>query len=139
MYQRIVLVGNLGRDPELRYTPNGQAVTNLSVASNRRYTDSSGQRREETIWFRVSVWGNQAEVVNQYLRKGRQVLVEGRLVPDENGNPRVWTRQDGTPSASFEVSALTVRFLGGRAEAEAVGPETGESAADIEAEEDIPF
>ncbi len=139
MYHRIILVGNLGRDPELRYTPSGQAVCNLSVASNRRYTDSNGQQREETIWFRVSVWGRQAETVNQYLRKGRQVLVEGRLIADENGNPRIWNRQDGTPAASFEVSAQTVRFLGGRAEADAAPGEVETSAAAPAEEEDIPF
>ncbi len=100
MFQKVILVGNLGRDPELRYTPSGQAVTNLSVASSRKYTDSSGQQRDETIWFRVSVWGKQAETVNQYLRKGRQVLVEGRLVGDENGNPRIWTRQVRPPVRS---------------------------------------
>ncbi|HEY69827.1 MAG TPA: single-stranded DNA-binding protein [Anaerolineae bacterium] len=136
MYQRIVLAGNLGRDPEMRYTPSGQAVTNLSVATNRTYTDSSGEQVKETVWFRVSVWGRQAESCHQYLRKGRQVLVEGRLIGDENGNPRIWTRQDGTPGASFEVNAQTVRFLGGRDDAD-VDFEGGPSAP--ESEDDIPF
>jgi single-strand DNA-binding protein len=139
MYHRIILVGNLGRDPELRYTPSGQAVCNLSVATNRRYTDSNGQQRDETIWFRVSVWGRQAETVNQYLRKGRQVLVEGRLIADENGNPRIWNRQDGTPAASFEVSAQVVRFLGGRADAEVPAGEVEAPGAAPAEEEDIPF
>ncbi len=140
MFQKIILVGNLGRDPEMRYTPSGQAVTNLSIATNRRYTDSSGESRDETIWFRVSVWGKQAESVNQYLRKGRQVLVEGRLVGDENGNPRIWTRQDGTPGASFEVSAQTVRFLGGKVDVDSfvAGPEE-ETGASPESMNDIPF
>ncbi len=137
MYHKIVLVGNLGRDPELRYTPSGQAVTNLSVATNRRFTDSSGEQRDETVWFRVSVWGRQAETVNQYLRKGRQVLVEGRLTPDENGNPRIWTRQDGSPAASFEVSAQTVRFLGGREDAASFA--TAGEMAGPETEDEIPF
>ncbi len=136
MYHRIILVGNLGRDPEMRYTPSGQPVTNLSVATNRTYTDSSGSQVKETVWFRVSVWGKQAETCHQYLRKGRQVLVEGRLVADENGNPRVWTRQDGTPGASFEVTAQTVRFLGTRADAE---PGTAEPGETPQSEEDIPF
>ncbi len=136
MYHRIILVGNLGRDPEMRYTPSGQPVTNLSVATNRTYTDSSGTQVKETVWFRVSVWGKQAEACHQYLRKGRQVLVEGRLVADENGNPRVWTRQDGTPGASFEVTAQTVRFLGTRADAELGTAEPGETP---QSEEDIPF
>jgi single-strand DNA-binding protein len=139
MFQKVILVGNLGRDPEMRYTPAGQAVTNLSIATNRRYTDSSGEMRDETVWFRVSVWGKQAEAANQYLRKGRQVLVEGRLVGDENGNPRIWTHQDGTPGASFEVSAQTLRFLGGRAEADAFGMDSAGMGGALETADDIPF
>ncbi|MFN2147021.1 MAG: single-stranded DNA-binding protein [Anaerolineales bacterium] len=138
MFHTIIVVGNLGRDPEMRYTPSGQAVTNLSVATSRKYTDSSGELRDETIWFRVSVWGRQAETVNQYLRKGRQVLIEGRLVPDENGNPRIWNRQDGSPAASFEISAQTVRFLGGRDDSGYDASEGGPSST-VESEDDIPF
>jgi single-strand DNA-binding protein len=138
MFHTVIVVGNLGRDPEMRYTPSGQAVTNLSVATSRKYTDSSGEQRDETIWFRVSVWGRQAETVNQYLRKGRQVLIEGRLVPDENGNPRIWNRQDGSPAASFELSAQTVRFLGGRDDAAYESSENGSSST-VESEDDIPF
>jgi single-strand DNA-binding protein len=138
MFHKIILVGNLGRDPEMRYTPSGQAVTNLSVASNRTYTDGAGNQIKETIWFRVSVWGKQAESCQQYLKKGRQVLVEGRLVPDENGNPRIWNRQDGTPAASFEVTAQTVRFLGGREADSGFG--AGEGPGGLpETEDDIPF
>jgi single-strand DNA-binding protein len=139
MFHKVILVGNLGRDPEMRYTPSGQAVTNLSVATNRSYTDSSGSQVKETVWFRVSVWGKQAESCHQYLRKGRPVLVEGRLNPDENGNPRIWNRQDGTPAASYEVTAQTVRFLGGRDEGGGVGTEEGEAPAGAPTEEDIPF
>jgi single-strand DNA-binding protein len=138
MFHTVIVVGNLGRDPEMRYTPSGQAVTNLSVATSRKYTDSSGELRDETIWFRVSVWGRQAETVNQYLRKGRQVLIEGRLVPDENGNPRIWNRQDGSPAASFELSAQTVRFLGSREDATYDSGDSGSSSA-VETEDDIPF
>lgn len=117
MYQKLVIVGNLGNDPEMRYTPSGQAVTNLSIATNRRWTSGDGQQQEETIWFRVSVWGKQAEVCNQYLSKGRQVLIEGRLTADkETGGPRIWTDQNGNPRASYEVTAFEVRFLGGRAD-----------------------
>jgi single-strand DNA-binding protein len=140
MFHKVILVGNLGRDPEMRYTPGGQAVTTLSVASNRSYTDSSGNQVKQTIWFRISVWGKQAESCHQYLRKGRQVLVEGRLNPDDNGNPRIWNAQDGTPRASFEVTAETVRFLGtgGRDEGAAGGEE--ESLGPGPASEDeIPF
>src|SRR5512139_1802658 len=112
MYHTIIIVGNLGRDPEMRYTPSGQAVTNFNVATNRQYTSSDGQQVKETIWFRVSAWGKQAETCNQYLRQGSRVLVEGRLIPDPaSGGPRIYTRQDGSSGSSFEVSAATVRFL----------------------------
>jgi single-strand DNA-binding protein len=119
MYHTIIIVGNLGRDPEMRYTPSGQAVTNLNVATSRQYTGSDGNQVKETIWFRVSAWGKQAETCNTYLKKGSKVLVEGRLVPDAaTGGPRIWTKQDGTAGASFEISANTVRFLSSRGEGE---------------------
>ena len=142
MYHTIIIVGNLGRDPEMRYTPSGQAVTNFSVATNRKYTNSDGQSVEETIWFRISAWGKQAEVCNQYLRKGSKVLVEGRMVADSStGGPRIWNRQDGTPAASFEVSASTVRFLSSRVEDEGT-VQADEFTTDrqvSETDEEIPF
>jgi single-strand DNA-binding protein len=119
MFQTIILAGNLGRDPEMRYTPSGQAVTSFSVATNRQYTNNNGETVKETIWFRVSVWGKMAETCNQYLKKGSKVLVEGRLTADAaTGGPRIWNGQDGSPRASFEVSAQTVRFLSSRNENE---------------------
>lgn len=146
MYQRLVLVGNLGRDPEMRYTPNGTAVTTFPVATSRRWTDASGQLKEETAWFRVSVFGKQAETCNQYLAKGRKVLVEGELVVDEKtGGPRVYTRKDGTAGASFEVRGNTVRFLTPKGEAEGPGHGGVGSVSPIPAdagpvgEEDLPF
>ena len=138
MFQKVILVGNLGRDQEMRYTPGGQAVTNFSVATNRRYTDSSGETRDETVWFRISAWGKQAETCNQYLKKGSRVLVEGRLNGDENGNPRMWTGQDGSPRASFEVTSQNVRFLSGRDEG-SIGGDEGGSAAAPPPDDDIPF
>jgi single-strand DNA-binding protein len=135
MYHTLIIVGNVGRDPEMRYTPAGQAVTSFSVATNRQYTTSGGEQVKETIWFRVSTWGKQAEVCNQYVRKGTKVLIEGRLTPDKaTGGPRVWTKDDGTASASFEVTAGTVRFLSSRGE----GEQHDEHPAAV-AEEDIPF
>ena len=115
MYQRLTIIGNLGRDPEMRYLPDGTAVTNFSLATNRSWNDKqTGERQEETTWFRVSTWGRQAELANQYLAKGRRVLIEGRLQGDpDSGSPRLWTRQDGTIAASFEVRALNMQFLGG--------------------------
>lgn len=130
MYHTIIIVGNLGRDPEMRYTPSGQAVTTMNVASNRQYTGSDGNLVKVTIWFHVSVWGKQAEACSQYLKKGSKVLIEGRLTPDPTtGGPRIWTRQDGSAGASFEVNAATVRFLTSRGEAEAGAAEAGAAEA----------
>lgn len=139
MYHQITIVGYLGNDPDMRFTPNGQAVTSFSVASSRKYTNNSGQQIDETTWFRISVWGAQAESCNQYLAKGRPVLVIGRLRPDpQTGSPRVFTRQDGSMGSSYEVTAITVRFLpGGRSTGsyqEDLGDETGGVETD-----DIPF
>lgn len=140
MYQKLVIVGNLGGDPEMRYTPSGQAVTNFSVATNRRWSDNSGNQQEETVWFRVSVWGRMAEVCNQYLSKGRQVMVEGRLRPDpETGNPRIWTDQNGQPKASYEMVGLEVKFLGGRGEGGYSDANGGAQEAPGIAEDEIPF
>jgi single-strand DNA-binding protein len=142
-FHTLVLVGNVGRDPEMRYAPNGQPVTNFSVASNRQYTGNNDQVVKETLWFRITTWGKQAEVCNQYLKKGSKVLIEGRLTADPaTGGPRVYDKKDGSSGASFEVNASTVRFLsshengngngGGSHEAEAfAAPDNGG--------EDIPF
>lgn len=141
MYHTLIIVGNLGKDPEMRYTPAGQAVTSFSVASSRQYTAGNGEQVKETIWFRVSVWGKMAEICNQYLKKGAKVLVEGRLSPDKNtGGPRVWQTSDGKPASNFEVTANTVRFLG-KNEKDGGMVETaqdlGGSASPVD--EDMPF
>ncbi len=136
MFHRVILLGNLGSDPVMRYTPNGTPVTNFNVATNERWVDQSGETQERTTWWRVTVWGKQAEICNEYLSKGRQVLVEGTLVADPNtGGPRIWTDQSGNPRASFEVRARVVRFVGGRGEAPGAvaGVELPEN------EEDLPF
>jgi single-strand DNA-binding protein len=138
MYHTIIIVGNLGKDPEMRYTPSGQAVTSFSVASSRQYTGQNGQKVKETIWFRVSAWGKQAETCNQYLRKGSKVLVEGRLTADPvTGSPKTFTRQDGTTGSSFEIYANTVRFMSTRTEGEGEGG--GSEFPEGDAGEDIPF
>jgi single-strand DNA-binding protein len=113
-YQRITLVGNLGRDPEMRYLPNGNPVTNFTLATNRSYT-SNGEKVKETTWFRISAWNKLAEICNQYLKVGSKVLVEGKLKPDENGSPRSWIK-DGVSYASYEVTASEVLFLDSRSE-----------------------
>lgn len=140
MYQKLIIVGNLGSAPEMKYMPDGQAVTNLSVACNRRWNDkTSGEQQEEVTWFRVSVWGRQAEAANQYLEKGRQVLIEGRLRPDPNtGGPRLWTRNDGSVGASFEVVADRVQFLGGNGNGNGNGRSQTDADPTYEGD-DIPF
>jgi len=139
MYQHVVIVGNLGRDPEMRYTPSGTQVTSFNVATNRKYTGSDGQQVKETTWFRVSVFGKQAEACATYLKKGSPCLVEGRLTPDpQTGAPRIWQRQDGTAGASFELFATTVRFLSARGEGGAPAPESVDEAP-VGSEEEIPF
>ncbi len=143
MYQTIIIVGNLGRDPEMRYTPSGQAVTSFSVATNRQYTTNNGEKVKETTWFRISAWGRLAETCSQYLHKGSKVLIEGRLTPDPaTGGPRIWTGQDGAPRASYEVTAQTVRFLSTRNEPGVGGGSfagAGTSAPMDAGDDDIPF
>ncbi len=119
MYQQITLVGNLGRDPEMRYTASGVAVTNFSVATSRSWT---GQRQEKTVWFRVAAWRGLAETCNQYLTKGQRVLVVGEVE-----EPSTWTDQEGNTRASLEVTARTVRFLNTRAESEALAGGWGQA------------
>lgn len=135
MYSKTIVVGHLGRDPEMRYTPNGQPVTSFSVASTRRWTGQDGTQQEKTTWFRVTAWGKLGELCNQYLAKGRLVLVEGDI------EASAWKSQDGEPRASLELTARNVRFLGGR---DMVAPVPGGAGrADMEGpmieEEEIPF
>lgn len=122
---KVLLIGNLGSDPEMRYTPNGAAVCDFRMAVNRRYTTGDGEQREETEWFRVTCWGRLAETVNQYLQKGRKAYVEGRI------SSSAYTDKDGQPRASLEVTAETVSFLdsAGAAYGEANGPPQNRGAA----------
>jgi single-strand DNA-binding protein len=142
-YHTIIITGNLGRDPEMRYTPSGQAVTNFSIAVNESFTNNNGERVKRTIWFRITAWGKQAEICNQYLKKGKMVLVEGRVTADPNtGGPRVWSGQDGQPRSSFEISAQTVRFLSSGRDGEGgdMPPQGGVfESAEMPPEDDIPF
>lgn len=138
-YQKLIIVGNLGRDPEMRYMPDGTPVTTLSIATSRKWNNPDGSQGEETTWFRVTAWRKTAEIAAQYLTKGRQVMIEGRLTPDKaTGGPKIWTRQDGTAGASFEVTADRLVLLGGRGDA-AAAPGTAEAPEEYEVEGDIPF
>ena len=109
MFQKLIIVGRVGNEPTMKYTTDGKAVTTFSVAASNR--------KDETVWFRVSTWDKQAETCNQYLHKGSKVLVEGALKADAQGNPRTYERKDGGGwAASFEVVASSVKFLSGKDE-----------------------
>jgi single-strand DNA-binding protein len=103
---KVILVGRLGQNPEVRYTPSGAAVANFSIATHEAWQDKSGQKQERTEWHRIVVWGKTAENCNQYLTKGRQVYVEGRL------QTRQWQDKEGQTKYTTEVQAQTVQFLG---------------------------
>jgi len=157
MYHKVTIIGNLGQDPEMRYTPSGTAVTNFSVATTERISKEAtpecpdgwkesynGRNWELTTWWRVAAWRQLAETCNQFLTKGSQVYVEGVVNGTaENGvrNPRVWTGSDGVPRASFELTARLVKFLGGRGGTVGVTGEEGpeEPPPGFVEENEIPF
>lgn len=145
-FNKITLVGNLGRDPELRYTPQGTPVCNFTMATNERRKDKSGEFQDQTTWFRVTLWGRQAETASQYLAKGRPVYIEGRLRVEE------WNDRDGRQRYTLEVHATDMQFIGGRGDEQSQptgktsdrpasydrsSPDEG-SGPDI-SDEDIPF
>ena len=113
---KVILIGRLGQNPELRYTQGGTSVSNFSLATNENWTDKSGQRQERTEWHRVVAWGKTAELCSQYLTKGRQVYLEGKL------QTRQWEDQNGQKRYTTEIQATSVQFLGGRDAASAPGP-----------------
>ncbi|HEX8179725.1 MAG TPA: single-stranded DNA-binding protein [Pyrinomonadaceae bacterium] len=138
-FNKIILVGNLGRDPELRYTPQGTPVCSFTLATNERRKDRAGEAQDVTTWFKVTLWGRQAETASQYLAKGRPVYIEGRLRVEE------WTDRDGRQRHTLEVNATDMQFIGGRGEETSSG--RGEPGAgnrneapepDI-SDDDIPF
>ncbi len=150
-FNKIIIVGNLGRDPELRYTPQGVAVCNFSLATNEKKRDKSGELQDVTTWFRVTLWRNQAENANKYLTKGSPVYIEGRLGLEE------WTDRDGKSRYTLEVQGTEMHFIGGGARneeysgdspsaAEFAGPSDRSGAATASApapspsgDDDIPF
>ena len=142
-FNKIILVGNLGRDPELRYTPQGTPVCSFSLATNERRRDrTTGENNDITTWFRVTLWGRQAETASQYLTRGRPVYIEGRLRVEE------WTDRDGKQRHTLEVHATDMQFIGGGArsdEGAATPAKAAAAAADSQpertdlSEDDIPF
>lgn len=142
-FNKIILVGNLGRDPELRYTPQGTPVCSFTVATNEKRKDKTGETQDVTTWFRVTLWGRQAETASQYLTKGRPIYVEGRLRLEE------WTDRDGKQRFTLEVHATDMQFIGGGRTDEAAGAtaagssrapatERQQSEPDL-SDDDIPF
>ncbi|GIK74179.1 MAG: hypothetical protein BroJett021_31670 [Chloroflexota bacterium] len=138
MYQQITLIGNLGRDPEMRYTPTGVPVTSFTVAVNRRWTGQDGQQQDKTTWFRVTAWRKLAENASQYLTKGSKVLVVGTVE-----DPQAYIDREGQPRASLEVTAQDIRFLSTRGEG--MEPHVSSGGAAVAepgpgmSDEDIPF
>jgi single-strand DNA-binding protein len=141
-FNKIILVGNLGRDPELRYTPQGTPVCSFSLATNERKKDrTTGENQDLTTWFRITLWGRQAEVASQYLTRGKSVYIEGRLRVEE------YTDRDGKPRHSLEVNATDMQFIGGVRGEEGGAPAARAAAAQGEpapeptdlTDDDIPF
>jgi len=127
---KVMIIGNLGNDPEMRYTPNGNPVTSFPIATNRVFTSSEGERKQETEWFTVVTWNKLAESCNQYLTKGKRVYVEGRL------RTRSWEGQDGQKRSRTEIVAERVLFL----DRQTTAPLSEESKVeDMTTEDDLPF
>ena len=140
-FNKIILVGNLGRDPELRYTAQGTPVCSFSMATNERRKDKSGEMQDHTTWFRITLWNRLAETASKYLQKGKQVYIEGRLRVEE------YVDRDGKPRHSLEVFATDMQFIGSRGgdepmqeRAASAGASSGppDSQADL-SDDDIPF
>jgi len=120
---KVILVGRLGRDPETRYTGGGQAVANFSVATDESYKDKNGERQKRTEWHKIVVWGKQAEIAQQYLKKGSLIFIEGRI------QSREWQDKEGQKRTSFEIVASNFRMLGGRSEGAAAATAGGGAGA----------
>lgn len=136
---KVILIGNLGNDPEIRYTPSGAAVANFNIATNESWNSKEGKKEERTEWHKIVVWSKLAELCGEYLSKGRTVYVEGRL------QTREWNDKDGNKRYTTEVVAQTIQFLGGPMGERGAKPAAsrasagGEEAAPLEVEDDIPF
>lgn len=132
-FNKITIVGNLGKDPELRYTPQGTPVCSFSLATNERRKDKSGDMQAQTTWFRVTMWGRQAETASQYLTKGTPVYIEGRLRVEE------WTDRDGKARHTLEVHGTDMQFIAGKREERPARSDSAAAPADDFADDDVPF
>lgn len=134
MYQRTVIVGNVGKDAEMRYTPSGIPVTSFSIAVNRRWTNASGEQQEKTTWFRVTCWRKLAETAAQWVKKGKLLLVEGEV------EAQAYIDREGTARGTLELTASNFKFLGGRGEGEGGAGGVAGGDGDFPVHEDeIPF
>ena len=158
MFQRVTLIGRVGQEPQMHYTPDGVAVTSFSLATTETISNTAfdgcerscpqgwkesynAKNWELTTWWRVTCWRKMAETVNQYVKKGQQVFVEGTVsgeAAEGSQNPRVWTGNDGVTRASFEITAREIKFLGSRGET-AAGPPMGEPPPEGLEEDTLPF
>ncbi len=114
MYQKVSLIGNLGRKPELKFSQNGKPFTSFSLATNKKFINGQGDEVEQVCWWRITTWGRQAEVVAEYANKGDRVFVEGEMSPDASGNPRVFQTKDGAWASGYEMTAQVVKLLDGK-------------------------
>ena len=130
---KVILLGRLGQDPELKHTPSGAAVCNFSIATTETYKDKSGQKQEKTEWHKIVVWGKVAELCNQYLSKGKQALVEGKI------QTRSWDDKDGNKRYTTEVNATSVQFLSPKDGNNTSKPDTNVETNQSYAEDSIPF
>jgi single-strand DNA-binding protein len=129
---KVILVGRLGRDPETRFTGAGQAVCNFSLATDETFKDRTGERQKRTEWHKIVVWGKTAEIAQQYLKKGTQVYLEGRI------QSREWTDKEGQKRTSFEIVATDFRFLGSKSDSMAGGSRSATPARDFDGEAPAP-
>lgn len=134
---KVILIGNLGRDPEVRYTPSGTAVANFSIATTENWTNKDGEKESHTEWHRIVAWGRLGEICGEYLSSGKQVYIEGRIRTNE------WEDQEGNKRQNKEIVALTMQMLGSRAQAEPSSDESPspepDTASSGPTEDDIPF
>ena len=131
MLNKVFLIGRLGRDPEIRYMPNGEAVCNFSVATSEKYTDKNGQRQEVTEWHNVTMYRKLAEIAGQYLKQGSQVYIEGKI------KSRKYTDKNGAERTAYDIIANEMKMLGGNAQTPAQKPQPAQAQEDID--DDVPF
>ena len=129
---KVILVGRLGRDPETRFTSGGQAVANFSVATDESYKDRNGERQKRTEWHKIVIWAKQAEIAQQYLKKGSQIYLEGRI------QSREWTDKEGQKRTSFEIVATNFRMLGSRSDSMGGGTRSAAPAGDFDHDSPAP-